>query len=61
MARGITPVVFLEQTGTVHVLSSTDRAAVERQSEEEQGLVLIAQGRNSESSVSNCERLAFAE
>lgn len=54
-------VVFLEQAGMVHVLSSTDRAAAERQSEEEQGLVLTAQGINSESSVSNCARLAFAE
>lgn len=53
--------VFLEQTGMVHALSSTGRAAAERQSEEERWLVLTAQGINSESSVSNCARLAFAE
>lgn len=51
MAGAVTPVVFLEQTGMVHVLSSTDRAVVERQSEEDQVLVLTARGRNSESSV----------
>lgn len=61
MASAITPVVFLEQAGMVHALSSTDRAAAERQSEEERWLVLTAQGINSESSVSNCARLAFAE
>lgn len=40
-----TLVVFLEQTGMVRVLSGTDR--VERQCEEDQVLVLTAQGGNS--------------
>lgn len=45
--------MLIEQTGMVRVLSSTDWAGVERQSNGDQALVLTAQGRNSESSISS--------